>query len=119
MNTKLNGQHALSLDEIFAQRELPKEFVPVPEWGEGGVWISVMNGLQRDAWESAIAADRANARAKLVVYAAVTADGQPLFQPEQVDQVGKLNAIALARLATVALRINRLSTGAMEDTKGN
>ena len=117
--TKLNGQQALSLDEIFAPRDLPREFVPVPEWGSGGVWIAVMTGIQRDLWETTIAADRTNARAKLLVYAAVAEDGSPLFRPEHADQLGKQSAVVLDRLANVALRLNRLGVSAMEENKGN
>jgi len=114
--TELNGKAASSPEDIFKPRELPREYVSVPEWGIG-VWISVMTGTQRDLWEQSIA-DRQNSRAKLIVYSAVREDGKPLFSPQHVEQLAAENSIALARLAEVAVRINRLTEKSLEDVKG-
>src|ERR1700747_3724714 len=99
--THVNGKAALTLEQILTPRELPKEFVPVPEWGDGGVWVGVMSGAQRDAWEGAIQ-DRGNARAKLILYSAVREDGKPLFEPEHIERLGAQSSVVLDRLATVA-----------------
>ena len=118
-NDKTDGKVALKVDQILVPRELPKEFVPVPEWGDGGVWMSVMTGTQRDAWEAAISADKSNARVKLIIHSAVDPHGAPLFLEAHMVALSQQNSIVLYRLAAAALRLNKIGTKDLEETKGN
>ena len=75
----------LTKDQILAAEDLGKELVSVPEWG-GHVYVKVMNGAERDAWEASIVGatgsqrNLQNIRARLVALTACDGGGLRLFR---------------------------------------
>jgi hypothetical protein len=114
---------ALSREAALQLAELPKELVPVPEFGDpdGAIYIRVMTGAERDAYEVGSSRDpevTQNMRAKLIVRCACDESGALLFLPGDADALGAKNAVALDRLAQAADRINVLSERAVKDAMG-
>lgn len=105
----------LSAEDILNKDDLPRESVDVPEWG-GTIWIRIMNGIERDAFEASLAEQARsgkskaeqmrNYRARLVVMAACDKDGRRLFADNQADALGEKNAAAIERCYDVAERLN-------------
>jgi hypothetical protein len=112
----------LTRETILGIRDITRELVAVPEWG-GDVWVQVMSGTDRDAWEVESLAGRevrlVNMRAKLAVRCIVDVDGNRLFTNGDVEALGKKNWRALERIVTVAQRLNHLGDEEMEKLKGN
>lgn len=106
----------LTREAILSANDLPTQLVHVPEWG-GDVLIRSMTGAQRDEYEQQCLATRGadnainmrNLRARLVVFCAADADGNPIFGPGDVEALGAKSAAALDRLFDVAQRLNRMS----------
>lgn len=102
----------LTAQAIFAAEDLPKVFIPTPEWGKAsGVYIRGMTGAERDAFESRVAGlqggggvemDYTNLRASLVASCAVDADGKRIFKSSDVDALGRKAGAVLDRLFDAA-----------------
>ena len=106
-------------DQILASTDLPKTEVDVPEWG-GSVFVRVMSGAERDAFEVAHQLSaKDNVRARLVAFCACDAAGVLLFSPDDVDDLGNTSAAALDRLFAVAVKINRLSKKDVDELQKN
>lgn len=113
----------LTREQILAVDDLQTETVQVPEWG-GEVVVSVMWGDARDEWEASLRGTddkmmTKGARAKLVACCVVGEDGNLLFTIEDVVKLGRKSARALDRVASVALRLNKLTDKSVEELKGN
>lgn len=114
----------LSKDQILQANDLPKEVVPVPEWG-GEVIVRTMTGSERDAYESSIMngpsgeKDFTNIRAKLCSKVLVDESGNLLFADADIISIGKKSAKALDRIFDVAVRLNGLSRKDIKDLEKN
>lgn len=113
----------LKRDQILAADDLKRELVSVPEWG-GEVYVSMMTGAARDAFEASIlGADRkpvlADMRAKLAVACITDENGARLFDASDVPALSAKSGAALERVAQVAQRLNRMSDSDLEDAAGN
>lgn len=113
----------LSREQILAAQDRGREEVPVPEWG-GTVFVSVMSGRARDAWEAGLVnADREpvfdDMSAKLAAACITDAEGRLIFTAEDVAALSEKSAAALHRIVAVARRLNRLGAQGLEDAKGN
>ena len=113
---------SLTREQILGARNLPRELVSVPEFG-GDVWVSVMPGHIRDAWERSMVSGGApnldNMRAKLVAACVVDDNGQRLFTDDDIEALGQTNWMALERITKVAQRLNQLGDDALEKIQGN
>ena len=111
----------LTRDQILAADDIHVE--AVDQWG--GVYVRVMDGASRDAFEEACAADRKRIgkkrgiRAWLAVYAVCDEHGTRLFEDGDVEAVSRKSAIALDAIFTVAARINRLFKADIEELEKN
>lgn len=102
--------------DILQRRDVKVEEIHVPEW-DMYVRVKALSGKERDAFEASIvqvqgrqtSLNMANIRAKLVALAVVDEDGNRVFSDDDVDALGELNASALDRIFTVALRLSGLS----------
>lgn len=97
----------LTRDQILRVDDLPRETVPVPEWG-GEVVVRTLSGAERAAMvEGYVAASKADPEAyfpaHLVAAALVDQDGQPLCTPGEL--LVRSGAV-LERLYAVARRLN-------------
>lgn len=113
----------LTRDQILAADDLKREIVEVPEWG-GSVYVAMMSGDARDAWEASIIDGQGNAtlrdvRAKLVAATITDEAGVRLFTAEDVAGLSKRSAVALDRVVNVARRLNRLGSQELEDAAKN
>jgi hypothetical protein len=112
----------LTRDAILAAKDVKKELVKVPEWG-GEIYISLMTGESRDAWEQSLVATKgtnlANIRARLVAFTAVGEDDKRIFSNEDADLLGQKSATALERCVKVAQKLNRLTEEELESLSKN
>jgi hypothetical protein len=112
----------LNREEILKASDLKKELVKVPEWG-GEIYISMMTGASRDAWEQSLMATKGvsldNIRARLVAFTAVGEDGKRLFNNEDALLLGEKSATALERCVKVAQKINRLTESDLDELVKN
>lgn len=102
----------LSKDQILAATDSGRELFPVPEWG-GDVFINVMSGTERDAFEQAVVGDGEhrnwrNVRARLAVIVLVDEEGKRLFADTDVAALGRKSSIVLDRIFDAAQRVNAL-----------
>lgn len=113
--------------DILAANDLAERvWVPTPEWGAGndgaGVYVRVMSGTERDAWERSIEDDATrydHARARLVTLSACDADGNLLFTAKDIDWLSQKNGVVLTRIATAASKLNKLGREDLEVLEGN
>jgi len=119
----------LTRDQILAaETAMPSEVVPVPEWG-GEVNVVGMTGLERDAFEAArqqpsgpngkTKANLVNIRAALVAASVRGDDGKLLFTASDVSSLGLKSGKALDRVASVAMRLNGMTTEDVEALEKN
>lgn len=116
-----NGQHSepalLSANQILEAEDMRTVDVPCPEW-EGTVRVRGLTGAERDSYEEGLTKETskgtlrlrlANARAKLVVLAAVGPDGRPMFTEDHIQQLGRKSAKALDRVYDAAATLSGIS----------
>lgn len=117
----------LSKSDIFGADDRRTEDVYVPEWG-GTVRLRGLTGAERDAYEASMlkrdrsgrqVEDLRNARARLIALSAITEDGTPLFDQNDVAALGRRSAAALNRLFDVACRLSGLSEDDVKELEGN
>jgi len=101
----------MSLDakSILAAKDTSKiEVVNVPEWG-GDVYVRVMTGAERDAWEIDAVKDK-NIRASLAFICLCDSEGKRLFSSSEDRKALSLkSASALDKVFDVARKLNCLS----------
>ena len=116
--------NVLTKDQILAAEDLGKELVSVPEWG-GHVYVKVMSGAERDAWEASIVGTTGsqrnlqNIRARLVALTACDGGGLRLFSDADVGELGKKSSKALDRVFAVAQKLNALTEDDIKELEGN
>lgn len=112
----------LNREAILGANDLKKELVKVPEWG-GEIYISMMTGESRDAWEQSLVGGKGssldNIRARLVAFTAVGEDGKRLFSNDDALLLGNKSATALERCVKVAQKLNRLTEADLDDLAKN
>lgn len=112
----------LNREAIIAANDIKKELVKVPEWG-GEIYISLMTGESRDAWEQSLVSDKGtnlvNIRARLVAFTAVGEDGKRIFTNDDADLLGQKSSTALERCAKTAQKLNRLTNEDLDDLAKN
>lgn len=116
----------LSAADILGANDYRFEDVDVPEWG-GVVRIKALTGAERDKFEASTIetkgksqkANLSNLRAKLVVWSAIDANGDRLFQPYQIDELGRKSAAALDRCFSVAQKLSKISDADVEELTQN
>ncbi|MFF8831388.1 hypothetical protein [Streptomyces sp. NPDC015131] len=112
----------LGRDQILAagKKRRTEEF-EVPEW-DGSVLLREMTGAQRDAFEASMVEMKkgkqvpnlANLRARLVMLCIVNEDGEQLFNPKDLRELGDMPAKGLQRVFNKCNEMNGLSD---EDVK--
>jgi len=113
----------LSREAILNSDDLPRELVHVPEWG-GDVYVSTLNGTQRDAFEQSITGKKNkmnldNVRARFAVLTLVDEQGNRLFEDGDAKALGEKSASALDRVFGVAQRLNGFSDSDARELAGN
>ena len=111
----------LTRDAILKIKDIKTEELFVPEWGDT-VLVRGLTGNQRDRYEASIVEMRGKTqvlrmeqmRARLCALCLVDANGRPLFDFEEAEELGKKNAAALERICQVAQRLSGLTDGDVE-----
>ncbi len=113
-----------SKSEIFAQQELPRAIVNVPEWG-GDVLVATLRANERDRMESdwrkrgGPKGEHVGFRAFAVARCVVDAEGQRVFGDDDVPELGALRADIISRLFDKACELNALTKSDEEELAKN
>jgi hypothetical protein len=111
----------MTREEILAGDTKPNRVeITIKEWG-GTFYIQEWSGMQRDAWEAAIVANRDNSRAVTAVHSLFLENGTRLFQDEDADSLGAKPGLGklLSRIASLSRKVNRFHADDVEEAKGN
>ncbi|MEC5213318.1 hypothetical protein RCH06_001864 [Polaromonas sp. CG_9.5] len=112
----------LSKSAILGASDLKHEDVHVPAWG-GTVRVRAMTGQERDEFRAAISTDGAMPMGKfsaaLLVATLVDDAGKRLFSAEDMAALHAKSAKSLDVPAAVAMRLNGLGAGAVEEAVKN
>lgn len=114
-------------DEILAANDLGREPIELPEWTSAKLFVRVMPGEERDAFEASTVKRRgknveqnlSNLRARLAVRVLVDEGGNRIFKDEDADALGMKSGAALEKVFSVACRLNRLRNEDVEELVGN
>ena len=112
----------LSKISILGAADLKHEDVDVPAWG-GAVRVRMMNGMERDEFRAAISSEEpvpiGKFSAALLVATLVDESGNRLFSADDMAALQAKSAKSLDAPAAVAMRLNGLGGGAVEDAVKN
>ena len=115
----------LTKEAILGAKDTKEEDVVVPEWG-GSVRMRTMLGEDRDAWETAMQAQKTDdkvdirgMKALLISMCARNEEGALLFSAQDVSLLNKKNAKAIDRLWDVAARMNGIGDEQLEAARKN
>lgn len=101
----------LTKSNIMEMVDIKSETVEVPEWG-GEVIVRGMSGSERDRYESTLYKQTkeggvySNIRAMLVAFCTIDEEGNNLFTPEDIQELGKKSSIPLDKIAEVGRRLS-------------
>jgi hypothetical protein len=117
----------LSFEDIVGADDIRYETVEVPEWG-GAVRLRSITGAERDRYTNFVESlkdAKGNLKkhdgliTRLLQLCLVDGKGDQLFSGAQVEKLKAKNGEVLERLATIASKLNGLSSEAIEEAKGN
>lgn len=116
----------LTKQDIIDADDITIEPVDVPEWG-GRVYVRVMDGPSRDAFELSMMKGRGkaakmsmeNVRAKCAAATICNAAGERLFSDKEIELLSKKSGAALNRVWEVSARLNGLTEKDVEELAGN
>jgi len=109
----------LTREQILQSDDLPRETVPVPEWG-GEVQVRTMTGTDRDAFEASLIGKEGrleNVRARLVSLTLCDESGSRLFSDGDIAALGGKSAKALDRVFAVSQRLNGIGADQVDAAK--
>lgn len=129
----------LSAAAVLKADDLPREVVPVPEWG-GDILLRALSGNELDAWRAewrvkdqygnpVLAANGtfasvdddnpARSFARIILWAARNDDDTPLFAPDQLDALAGKAWPVLQRLGQKALALANQDAAGLAAIAGN
>jgi hypothetical protein len=120
----------LTAQDILAVQDIKVVPVDVPEWG-GRVYVRSMSGTTRERYVESIREIKGKGKkqeikilliesgAKLAQQTMCDKDGNLLFTPQQVRELGEKSSAALQRVIDKAAELNGLSDDAEEDAKND
>lgn len=127
-----NGHIALSADQILKADDLPKTWVPTPDWSPKGtdrnlcgVFVRTMTATERDAFEVSCldgqgkARNLRNLRARLCSLCMVDAKGERLFDENQANDLGGKSGQVMDVVFDAAQRLNGITKGDVKELAEN
>ena len=113
---------SLTREAILKADDLPREKVPVPEWG-GDVFVRTMTGVERDAYEQKLIREKGeneklnmeNLRGLLAAMTVVDDKGNRIFADTDAPELGRKSSLALTRIFDVAIRLNGLTKSEVDE----
>jgi hypothetical protein len=111
-------QTLLSADQIFAAEDLSEETVEVPEWG-GAVRLVQMTAAESQSFSKHMMSVQHtdDGMFLMLVYSARNAERERIFTVEDINKLRLKSVNVLARLQSVALRLNNMGKEGMEALK--
>lgn len=120
---------AITRAEILAAKDLKRERVDVPDWGDGAyVFVRTLMAWEKDhvdevAWRRNGASTERNFdnyRALFLTYALVDDSGAQIFAPiEDAKALGEKSSAVLQVLWDAAVRLNRMREQDIQEIVGN
>lgn len=114
----------MDLREFILKVEDTKELTKlhIPEW-DCDIWIKIMTGAERDAWEISCSDKkgntRGNFRARLAAKVICDEQGNLLFKDNDVNALSQKSASALGRIFNLATDKNEISEDDIEELEKN
>lgn len=111
----------LTKDDILKASDCSVEPLDVPEWG-GRIYLRLWSAADLDAFEKSVLGNQQHDDNKRAIVASLSicdADGNRLFSPEDVEELGKKSATALDRVLLRAVEMNRMTVAAQEELEKN
>ncbi|MBK5206125.1 MAG: hypothetical protein JJD98_12180 [Polaromonas sp.] len=112
----------LSKSAILGASDLKHEDVDVPAWG-GSVRVRTMTGAERDEFRASLSAidskDIGKFSAALLAVTLIDEAGDRLFSSDDIAALQAKSAKSLDEPASVAMRLNGLGAGSVEDAEKN
>lgn len=109
----------LTREAILGCDDLPRQEVPVPEWG-GSVSVRMMTAAERERWEAFVQGEtRDRIRATLAARTVCDEAGELLFSEADVEALGAKSGPALTRIFAAALKLNRVSKEDVDELEKN
>lgn len=113
----------LTKSALLEASDLRNEDVDVPEWG-GSIRLAMMSGAMRDEFFASMRDaegkfDTRNYSARVIAFCAVDDAGARIFAPEDIPALAAKSAEVLDRVALVAMKLNRINNGAVEEAEKN
>jgi len=114
----------LSRDEILKADDLKRVSISVPEWG-GEVYLRIMAGHERDAFETEFVANGktdknfTNVRARLCARCLCDETGARLFSDADITALGQKSGAALDRVFAAAKKLNGIGAADIEELVKN
>jgi len=113
----------LTKEQIQAADDRKPIKVSVPEWG-GDVYVKIMSGRDRDAFESYRVLKpegerMVDIRAHMVILTAVDEDGRPLFTMDDIGWITNKSAAALDKIYEVSSEANGISEADIKELEKN
>lgn len=117
---KLNKDELLALAGNLKTREIELEEL------DAVVVVREMTAAQRDNWGNRMQRELkrgagyvSNARALLLMYTVVDADGSPMFTDDDLEQISKLPTRVVEPLVKAAEQLNGMAAGSVEEAEKN
>lgn len=97
--------------------------VPTERWGDGFVWVRMLSGRERDAYEESLRvdgkADLVNARARFAVLVVADDEGKPLLTEDDAGWLGDKCSLYLDRIFEIGGSLNGLYKRDLEELVKN
>lgn len=114
----------LTRDNILAVEDKKQRQIYVPEWG-GVVYVRIISGRERDAFEMTIQAapggkrNMNDFRARFAALVLSDKEGKPLFSPADVQALTAKAAAPLHRILMIGQELNGFTDEAVEEMVKN
>lgn len=109
LNAKVKKLHEVSITD--------------PSWGVDALYIKLMNGRERLAFQKAAQSMKGDDESKVIpfviIHTVCDVDGNPVFTVEDTEAILNLNGSEVDKLFTASLKINGLMESAVEAAKKN
>lgn len=116
-----SGRRVLTAEEIFICDDLPREWVPTPEWrvpsangDECGLYIATLDAVEKEKWEDEITNSKGERNtnktglimASAVARAGVNENGERIFTTAHVEKLANKSGHVVSRLWQTFRKLN-------------
>lgn len=109
----MSSRRVLTAEEIFICDDLPREWVPTPDWrppdanGEDcGLYVITLDAVEKEKWEEAYAGKTGIIMASALSIACVNENGERVFTTEQIEKLKRKSGLTVARLWQTFRKLN-------------